>query len=242
MDLDVAVIIPSRIGSTRLLRKALVKIGNKCLIEHVVHSLGLGFKGNIYVATDSDEIARTAEKFGVITIMTDKNCLSGSDRVLQAFQKIPNRDNIKYVVNVQGDMPFVDPKMINQLVSRLKSGDCEIATPVVKVNRDFAESESAVKVVVDAKWNALYFSRSLIPHGGLEFLYHVGIYGFQVAALEKFVRLQQTNYETYEKLEQLRALENQMKIGVCLADGVPLSVDTEEDLQKAINYYQTINF
>jgi len=119
----------------------------------------------------------------------------------------------------------------------LKTGEYDIVTSGVKIGRDIAQSESNVKVVVDKQGRALYFSRSMIPHGGEEFLYHVGIYGFKSQALEKFIKLEQSNYEICEKLEQLRALENGMKIGVCVSDEIPLSVDTKDDLEKANLYY-----
>ncbi|GAB4162699.1 MAG: 3-deoxy-manno-octulosonate cytidylyltransferase [Rickettsiaceae bacterium] len=236
---DIAVIIPSRIGSTRLHRKALAKIGDKCLIEHVIFSLKTSFDGALYVATDSEEIAGVVKKSGAIAIMTDENCPTGSDRTFQAFQKISKRDRIKYIINIQGDMPFINPVVINKIIAKLKKHDCDIVTPVVKVGKDIAISESNVKVVADNDWNALYFSRSLIPHGGNDFLYHVGIYGFQATALEKFVKLPQGKYEACEKLEQLRALENGMRISVCLSDEIPISVDTAADLEKAVSYYKT---
>ena len=237
---DVVIIVPSRIGSTRLPRKALAKIGDKTLIEHVVQRIKSGFDGNLYVATDSDEIASLVKHSGAIAIMTAEACPTGSDRVFQAFQTIPHHDKIKYVINVQGDMPFVDLLVIGQIITMLKTEEYDIVTSGVRVGRDIAQSESNVKVIVDKQGKALYFSRSMIPHGGEEFLYHVGIYGFKSQALEKFIKLEQSNYEICEKLEQLRALENGMKIGVCISDEIPLSVDTKEDLEKANLYYSKI--
>ncbi len=238
---DVVIIVSSRIGSTRLPRKALAKIGNKTLIEHVVHRLKSSFDGNLYVATDSLEIANLVRKADAIAIMTDEDCPTGSDRVFQAFQTIPHHDKIKYVINVQGDMPFVDLVVIGQIITMLKTGDYDIVTSGVKVDKDIVQSESNVKVVVDKYGKALYFSRSMIPHGGKEFLYHVGIYGFKSEALEKFIKLEQSEYELCEKLEQLRALENGMKIGVCISNEIPISVDTKEDLEKANLYYSRLS-
>ncbi len=235
--LDVVIIVPSRIGSTRLPKKALAKIGNKTLIEHVVLRIKSEFKGNLYVATDSEEIVKLAKKSGAIAIMTDKDCPTGSDRVFQAFKVIPHNDKIKYVINVQGDMPFVDLHVVRQIITMLKTEDCDIVTSGVKVGKDVAQAESNVKIVVDKYGRALYFSRSMIPHGGEEFLYHVGIYGFKIEALEKFIKLERSKYEICEKLEQLRALENGMKIGVCVSSEIPISVDTREDLEKANLYY-----
>jgi 3-deoxy-manno-octulosonate cytidylyltransferase (CMP-KDO synthetase) len=234
---DVAVIIPARIGSTRLPRKALAKIGEKTLIEHVVQRIKSGFSGDLYVATDSEEIASLVQKSDAIAIMTDKDCPTGSDRVFQAFQTIPHHDRIKYIINIQGDMPFIDLLVVKQIISMLKVGDYDIVTSGVKVGSDIAQEESNVKVIVDKNGRALYFSRSMIPHGAKEFIYHVGIYGFKSQALEKFIKLEQSEYELCEKLEQLRALENGMKIGVCISAEIPISVDTKEDLEKANLYY-----
>lgn len=184
MHSDVAIIIPSRIGSTRLPRKALAKIGDFSLIEHVVRGLKNIAGNNLYVATDSKEIANVAESAGAIAIMTDEDCSTGSDRVFQAFQKIPEHDRIKYIINIQGDMLFVSPVIVDKIIDGLKNGEGEIVTPVVKIDQDTAASSSNVKVVVGASGQAMYFSRSLVPHGASEFLYHVGIYGFTRTACE----------------------------------------------------------
>lgn len=240
MHEDVAIIIPSRIGSTRLPRKALVKIGNKSLIEHVIAKLLPAYLDNLYVATDSEEIASIVKSNGATAIMTDENCKSGSDRVLEALYQIPNNDKIKYVINVQGDMPFVDPMLIKNIIDLLKEENSDIITPVVKVSKEIADNSSNVKVVVNNQGHAMYFSRSMIPFCASEFLYHVGIYGFARQALEKFVNLPQSKYENIEKLEQLRALENNMQIGVITANEIPISVDTPEDLEKAREYYASL--
>lgn len=234
---DVAFIIPSRIGSTRLPNKALADIGGKSMIEHVVSRLNTGSANNLYVATDSKKIVEKVSDAGGIAIMTSEDCPTGSDRVYEAFQKIPHNDKIKYIINVQGDMPFVDYRVLEQIIEKLKNTDFDVVTPVVKVGNDIANSDSNVKVVADINDKALYFSRSVIPHGAEEFLYHVGIYGYKSVALEKFVKLNEAQYESVEKLEQLRALENGMSIGVVVSNEIPISVDTHEDLEKAREYY-----
>ena len=234
---DVAFIIPSRIGSTRLPNKALAAIGGKSMIEHVIARINAGSVNNLYVATDSEKIVEKVKTTGGIAIMTSEDCLTGSDRVYEAFKKIPNNDKIKYIINVQGDMPFVDYRVLKQIIDKLKNSDFDIVTPVVMVGSDIASKSSNVKVVVDINDKALYFSRSVIPHGAEEFLYHVGIYGYRAEALEKFVKLKETQYESVEKLEQLRALENGMRIGIVLSNEIPISVDTYEDLERAREYY-----
>lgn len=234
---DVAFIIPSRIGSTRLPNKALAAIGDKSMIEHVIARINAGSVNNLYVATDSEKIVEKVKTAGGIAIMTSESCPTGSDRVFEAFQKIPNNDKIKYIINVQGDMPFVSYRVLEQIIDKLKNSDFDIVTPVVMVGSEIANGSSNVKVVADINDKALYFSRKAIPHGAEEFLYHVGIYGYRTEALEKFVKLKESQYETVEKLEQLRAIENGMRIGIVLSDEIPISVDTYEDLEKAREYY-----
>lgn len=233
MNSDVVVIIPARIASTRLERKVLQVIGDKTMIEHVLSRMKRVQVAGVFVATDSEEIYSLVTETGFSAVMTDKNCLTGTDRVYEAFKKIPNHDKVKYIVNVQGDMPFVDESVIFEIIKGLKNNKFDIMTSVVKIGKDIADFESNVKVVVDKNNKALYFSRSLVPSGAFEFLYHVGIYGFGVQALERFVLLEQTENEKAENLEQLRALDNGMTIGVCHSKEIPISVDTWEDLERA---------
>jgi 3-deoxy-manno-octulosonate cytidylyltransferase (CMP-KDO synthetase) len=133
-------------------------------------------------------------------------------------------------------MPFIDESIIPKIIEGLKTGRFDIMTSVVKVGKDIAGSSSNVKVVIDKNNKALYFSRSLVPSGASEFLYHVGIYGFKAPLLEKFVLLEQSENEKSENLEQLRALDNGMTIGVCYSNEIPISVDTKEDLAKARDF------
>ncbi|WP_347938701.1 3-deoxy-manno-octulosonate cytidylyltransferase [Rickettsia oklahomensis] len=233
---DVAVIIPSRLSSTRLTQKPLQLIDSITLIERVFKQVNQVNLEHIYVATDSEEIARIIKKVGGKVILTDSNIPTGTDRTYEAFKLIPNNQNINYIVNVQGDMPFIEPSSILKIIEYLKNSEYDIVTPVVKVDKESVEADSNVTVAVDSAGKALYFSRSLIPNGAEEFLYHVGIYGFCKNALERFVSIKPTCLEKTERLEQLRMLENDMTIGTCLVDNVPISVDTEEDLKKAIKF------
>lgn len=236
MHEDVAIIIPSRLGSQRLDKKPLQIIGNKTMIEWMTARIRETGIDNIFVATDSELIAEKVTSCGGQYIMTPESCSSGTDRVYEAFKTL-DQNQFKYIVNVQGDMPFIDPKTILTLIESLKTSSYEIVTPVAKVNRSIADSSSNVKVVIDNFDKALYFSRSIIPSEGKEFWYHVGVYGFQCNALQKFVMLPQSNLEISERLEQLRAIENGMSIGVCYTDDIPISVDTQDDLNQAIDFY-----
>ena len=233
---DVAVIIPSRLSSTRLKQKPLQLIGSITLIERVFKQVSLANIDHTYVATDSEEIAKIIRKVGGKVIFTDSNIHTGTDRAYEAFKLIPSNQNINYIVNVQGDMPFIEPSSILKIIEYLKNSEYDIVTPVVKVDRASVEASSNVTVAVDSAGKALYFSRSLIPKYAEEFLYHLGIYGFRKNALEKFVSLKPTFLEKTERLEQLRAIENGMTIGTCLVEDVPISVDAEEDFKKAVKF------
>ncbi|MCC8371879.1 MAG: 3-deoxy-manno-octulosonate cytidylyltransferase [Rickettsia endosymbiont of Pseudomimeciton antennatum] len=241
MHSDVAIIIPSRLDSVRLPQKPLQLIGKLSIIEHVIKQVHLTKLKNVYVATDSEIIAKKVTDCDGQLIMTSQECQTGTDRVYEAFQAIAGNHNINYILNVQGDMPFIEPESIIKVIETLKSTDHDIMTPVVKVGVDGVNGDSNVKVIVDHNDKALYFSRSLIPHGAKEFLYHVGMYGFRKEALTKFINLPVSALELSEKLEQLRALQNNMSIGVCYVNNIPISVDTVEDLNKAIKFYQQFN-
>ena len=238
---DIAVIIPARIGSTRLPRKLVKHIGDKSIIEHVMDKVkGAGVK-HLFVATDSDEIASIVESAGNIAIMTDADCPTGSDRVHQAVQTISTTQEFKYIINVQGDMPFVDASIIQNIAAKLAEGNFDIVTPFVKISKEDALLPENVKIVKDNYDRALYFSRCPIPYDGDEFLYHVGIYGFKTESLARFVGLAKGKYEQCESLEQLRALENGMSIGLVESNQVPISIDTQEDFDKAVEYFNHLN-
>jgi 3-deoxy-manno-octulosonate cytidylyltransferase (CMP-KDO synthetase) len=236
---DVAIIIPSRLGSTRLARKPLRLIGSSTIIERVFNQVRRTNLQHIYVSTDSEEIAELITKAGGQVIFTNSNIPTGTDRVYEATNHIPNNQNINYIVNVQGDMPFIEPNGVLKVIEELKKNDYDIMTPVVEVDLEAVKGNSNVTVVVDLKGKAMYFSRNIIPDGAEQFLYHVGIYAFRREALKRFVSLAPTFLEKSERLEQLRALENAMSIGTCLVDNIPISVDTEEDLNKAIKFYNS---
>lgn len=239
MNEDVAIIIPSRLDSQRLHQKPLQEIAGLTMIEHIIKQVSKVNLEHIYIATDSSLIADKASKNGIRYIMTDPACNSGTDRVYQAFCALPT-EQFNYIVNIQGDMPFIEPSVITEVIEVLRKSKYDIITPVTKVDLAVASSQSNIKVIVDKIDRALYFSRSLIPFGAREFWYHVGIYGFKKHALEKFVKLPQSSLEIDEKLEQLRALENNIEIGVCYVDNIPISIDTQDDLNKAIEFYNRV--
>lgn len=242
MQPDTVIIIPSRLGSERLSQKPLQRIGNLTMIEHVLASIEkLGYP--VYVATDADLIAEVVREAGGEVIMTDPACASGTDRVYQALQRIPDSQNIKYVINLQGDMPFVESGTLLEVINELRRGEYKIVTPVVKAPFEVAQSDSNVKVVVSNNNKALYFSRRMVPYGeNADYLCHVGIYGFTREVLAEFVNLPPSELEKKERLEQLRALENGIEIGICYVQDYPISVDTQEDLDKAIVAFNKKSF
>ena len=240
---NVLIVVPARIGSRRLPRKLLQIIGDITVIEHVINNLSSSntlTPSDIIIATDDDQIARLSKEAGALPVITSPDCPSGSDRVYEAISKL-DLTSIEYVINVQGDMPFVDPLVISKLVDALENSDCDIVTPYVKISKEEAAEPSNVKIVKDNNDMALYFSRSLVPYGAEEFLYHVGIYGYRVDSLKKFINLEHGKYEMSESLEQLRALENGMKIKLVESDQIPISIDTQGDLEKAREYYSKLH-
>ncbi len=232
---EIVAIIPARYGSSRFPGKVIAEIHGKPLIRHVYERVSLSSViSRVVVATDDERVRVVVEKFGGTAIMTSPDHNSGTDRVLEA-SNITGGD---IIVNVQGDEPLIDPALIDAVVEKLES-DSEIvcstaAYPVYDsaVYRD----PNAVKVVMDSKGRALYFSRSPLPcyrDNDFKAAYiHVGIYCFRRDFLSVYSGLKQAPLEIAEKLEQLRILENGYKIGIVITDHAAIGVDTEEDLEK----------
>lgn len=233
---DVAVVvIPARYGSTRLPGKPLADLGGQPLIEHVWRrALEARLPERVLVATD-DERIRSALPPETEVVMTRADHPSGSDRIAEVAERL----ECGIVVNVQGDLPLLDPTLVDDLVEMLRANpDLGLATVAVPIGSDEElANPSVVKVVRDLRDRALYFSRSPIPydrtrpgsHAGA--LRHVGIYAYRRETLLRFATLAPTPLEQAECLEQLRALENGIVIGVVTrSEGVPIEVDTPEDL------------
>ncbi|RLJ70882.1 3-deoxy-manno-octulosonate cytidylyltransferase (CMP-KDO synthetase) [Hydrogenivirga caldilitoris] len=224
-----AIVIPARLASTRLPRKPLKDIAGKPLIRWVVEGcLKTGEK--VILATDSEEVKEAVSGLGVEVVMTPSELPSGSDRVAHVIEK----SDIELVINYQGDEPFVYPEDVKRVFDELIRGE-EVVT-LGKHDKTCYESSSNVKVVLDRRGYALYFSRAPIPYfrEANENLYpikHIGIYGFRRGTLLEFVKLPQTTLERTEGLEQLRLLENGYRIKVLLTENFYHGVDTEEDLK-----------
>ena len=233
-------IIPARYKSTRLEGKPLADIDGKPMIQHVYERASKSKKlDDLLVATDDQRIIDAVNKFGGKAVLTSEKHPSGSDRVAEVAKKL----DADIVVNVQGDEPFINPEMIDEVVEPFENKSLLMATLMHEVldESDF-ENPNVVKVVVDREGFALYFSRSLIPYprNRIDFhVYeHIGLYSYRKDFLLKLTKLPPTPLERIESLEQLRALENGYKIKVILTrkEYIPLSIDTEEDLKKAREY------
>jgi 3-deoxy-manno-octulosonate cytidylyltransferase (CMP-KDO synthetase) len=236
----ILIIIPARLASTRLPNKPLADIFGKTMIERVyLQALKAGL-GEVCVACDGAEIADVINKSGGKAIITDPALPSGTDRIYAALEQVDAQNEFDVVVNLQGDLPAIDPEVIRAAVNALINSDSDIATvaSVIK-NKSEITNPNVVKIAIafnDAadgnnKGSALYFSRSAIPYGSSEYYHHIGIYAYRKSALMKFVSLKPSGLEKIESLEQLRALENNMKIKVQIVNSHPLSVDTKEDLE-----------
>lgn len=231
-----ACIIPARYESTRLPGKPLRKIAGETLIHRVYERAVLAKKPDLVViATDHPLIEEEVKSFGGECVMTSPDHPTGTDRLAEAVRHYPDYD---IIVNVQGDEPFIDPAVIDDLAACLENRpDLDMATVSSPLKKEEYEDPSAVKVVVNARGEALYFSRSLIPYPRHAFAEpprkHVGIYAYRRQFLLDFAALPQTPLEKTESLEQLRALESGYRIGVISTDMEGIGIDTEEDLKRA---------
>ncbi len=236
-----ACIIPSRYASTRLPGKPLRLIAGKTLVHRVYERACLAkVPETVIVATDHEEIEKEVKSFGGHVVMTSVNHPTGTDRLAEVAAKLPQYD---IIVNVQGDEPLIDPDVIDRLAQDLMDHeDLDMATVATPLRKDEYEDPSAVKVVVNQKGEALYFSRSLIPFPRHEFsvppLKHVGIYAYRRDFLLAYAKMEQTPLEKTESLEQLRALEMGYKIGVIPVETEDIGIDTEADLKKANEYFE----
>jgi len=241
-------VIPARFASSRLLGKPLADICGKPMIQRTWESASKAKLINkLIIAVDDVKVEEIARGFGAEVVMTSKDIATGSDRIFQAVKSVPDVD---IVVNIQGDEPFIQGKMIDSAIEPLLFDPAIDVSTLAKKITSVADlkTPSIPKVVFDYYNFALYFSRSAIPYvrdGGTaaerlqkaDIYKHVGLYVYRFNALKKFTELAPTDLENTEKLEQLRMLENGMKIKVVVTEYESLSVDTPEDLERARAYY-----
>lgn len=235
--LNPLILIPARLASTRLPNKPLADIGGKAMIIHVWERALKAGVGPVAVACDSPAIAAVVQQAGGVALLTDPSLPSGSDRIWAALQQFDPQAKHDIIINLQGDMPTIDPQVIGQVLAPLANPAVDMATLAALIqSEEERQNPAVVKVAFSPDkpfYRALYFSRSLIPHGEGPHYHHIGIYAYRRAALEKFVGLPPSPLEQREKLEQLRALEANMRIDVAVVDTVPLGVDTPEQLEMA---------
>ena len=232
-------------AATRLPGKPLLKINNLSIISHVFKRAEEANIGEAVVATDDQEILNDVLRNGGRVILTSKNHKTGTDRIFEAYEKL-NIKNIDYILNLQGDEPDINKEDIINLNNFMINHDVEIGTLAAKIQDDkMLNNKNLVKVITDKKLvennfpKALNFTRDNLSTISQNIYHHIGIYSYKVSVLKKFVSLDQTNNEKENKLEQLRALDNKIKINVALAKSSPIGVDTEEDylaIKKIMEY------
>ena len=237
---NTAIIIPSRLAAERFPNKPLEKINNLPMIVHVINRAKESQVGEVFVATPDDKIFDIVKENGGQPIMTKNDHLSGSDRIYEAYSNKLN-ENIDLIINLQGDMPNIKPSSISKLEKLMREQKCEIGTLAsVLRNKDEINDQNIVKVQVEEDLSDSSFiyakdffriKENLINE---KIYHHIGIYAFTNVALTKYVKLSRSKLEIKRKLEQMRAVENNIKIMVGLSDSSPLSVDTKEDLKKIL--------
>lgn len=233
------IVIPARMAATRLPGKPLADIAGTPMILHVRQRGLEADSGPVLVAAGDPEIAEVVRKAGGDVVLTDPDLPSGSDRVFAALQAFDSAGFYDVVINLQGDMPDLDPGAVKACLAALDETGADIATLAAEII-DPADRDNPNVVKPAVAWDeegafghALYFSRSAIPANDGPLFHHVGIYAYRRATLARFVKLPPSPLEKREKLEQLRALEAGMSIAVARIDKVPTSIDTPEDLEKA---------
>lgn len=231
-----AIIIPARYGSSRLEGKPLIVVQGKPIIQWVYEKAAMSELADIIiVATDDSRIFDAVKAFDGNVEMTSVNHKCGSDRIREVAERHPE---ISYIVNLQGDEPLITPESIDEVIRNVKDDIAADISTLIRPLTDENEinNPNLVKCVRDLNGFALYFSRSKIPYerntGIAEFWGHLGIYGYKRDALFKMTSLPQSPLEKTESLEQLRALENGMKIKTSVVNFVPVGIDTKEDLEK----------
>jgi len=235
---DVLILIPARKAATRLPGKPLADIGGEPMILHVLRRAQAARIGPVAVATDSPDVAAIVDKAGGTAVMTRPDHASGSDRIFEALGTVDGQRRAEIVVNLQGDLPTIEPDAIRAALTPLADPAVDIATLAAEIRiAEERGNPNVVKVVGTpvgpSRLRALYFTRAMAPFGEGPLYHHIGLYAYRRTALERFVALPPSPLERREKLEQLRALEAGMRIDVALVDTVPLGVDTPEDLEKA---------
>jgi len=233
------IVIPARMHSTRLPGKPLVDIAGEPMIVHVWRRAMAAATGRVVVATDAEAIVAAVRKAGGEAVLTRPDHASGSDRVFEAVNRVDPEGDFEIILNLQGDLPAVEPETIAACLAPLQDKGPQIATIAALItNAEDRTNPNSVKVIgtptgVPGRLRALYFTRATAPAGEGPLYHHFGMYAYRRSALERFVSLRPSTLEKREQLEQLRALEDGMRIDVTLVDSVPVEVNTPDDLERA---------
>jgi 3-deoxy-manno-octulosonate cytidylyltransferase (CMP-KDO synthetase) len=233
--MNIVAVIPARYAATRFPGKLMQVLGKKPIIRHVYdNTAATGLFKDVLIVTDSDIIYKEIKENGGKAIMSKKEHESGSDRIAEAVAEM----NVDIIVNVQGDEPFIKKEPLQKLVQLFNDPGVQVASLMRKISKEEAGDPNNVKVVTDRSGYALYFSRSIIPYQRDErtntgYFLHVGVYAYKKNVLMNFTKWPQSSLEKIEKLEQLRYLENGIKIKMAETDYNNIAIDTPEDLEKA---------
>jgi 3-deoxy-manno-octulosonate cytidylyltransferase (CMP-KDO synthetase) len=233
--MNIVAVIPARYAATRFPGKLMQMLGTKTIIRHVYdNTVATGLFKDVFIVTDSDIIYKEIKQKGGEVMMSKKEHESGSDRIAEAVAEM----NVDIIVNVQGDEPFIKKEPLEKLVHLFDDPGVEVASLMRKISKEETGNPNNVKVVTDRSGYALYFSRSIIPFQRDEktsvgYFLHVGVYAYKKDALMSFTKWPQSSMEKIEKLEQLRYLENGIKIKMAETDYNNIAIDTPEDLERA---------
>jgi 3-deoxy-manno-octulosonate cytidylyltransferase (CMP-KDO synthetase) len=232
------VLIPARMSASRLPGKPLADIHGAPMIVHVWRRAMEADIGPVWVATDDSRVVKAVSSAGGNAIMTRFDHASGSDRIFEALGAVDGDGAHDIVVNIQGDLPTIEPSVVRACLAPLAEAAVDIATLATAITRELEKDDpNVVKVIAteidSSRLRALYFTRARAPWGEGRLLHHIGLYAYRRDALRRFVGLSPSPLERREKLEQLRALEAGMRIDVVLVETAPLGVDAPEDLERA---------
>ncbi|MEX2165997.1 MAG: 3-deoxy-manno-octulosonate cytidylyltransferase [Methyloceanibacter sp.] len=242
---DCLIVIPARLKATRLPDKPLADIGGEPMIVHVMRRAVEADCGPVLVATEAESVRDAVLLAGGKAIITRPDHASGSDRIFEAVDKFDPNRAFDVIVNLQGDLPTLDPGLVRACLAALEEGEADIGTIATAITRDEERTDPNVVKVIgsplpgSSTLRALYFTRATAPYGDGPLYHHIGLYAYRRAALERFVSLPPSPLETRERLEQLRALEAGMRIHVGLVDTAPLGVDTPADLARARELFKS---
>ena len=238
------IIIPARLNSSRFTNKILVDILGLPMVIRTAKQVSA--LDDVTIATDSSEVIELAKLHGIKAVMTSSSHNSGTDRINEAAINLNLKDD-DIIINVQGDEPFIEEEVVAAVIKRVKeikenNEDIMMVSCYKKISSELADDANHVKVLLNAKNNATYFSRSKIPYHrdhyeDSSYNGHLGIYGFTVKSLKEFCALPSAPIENIEKLEQLRAIYNEKKIAMVEVESKSFGIDTEEDLKNALRIF-----